>query len=316
MLKSNRGLIMAAVGWLIAVPCLWLLITDFASVSRSYESRAASASDYYAWQAEREISESCPGLAPKLQKDCVSNAEATARENQRSEQDLAAQKVTAWWTQIMGGAALVGMALSALGVALVWTTFREQRRTNEIAVDGYEAENRPVLILEFSKFTGAPLDNIGWWKSPVLLNVGKGPALIEQVDIECHAVPPAYTGSLQQLCDREIRAEIKNDVVGAGASYTCDPVVIKTAQFTINHGNVTDFKQGVYLSVIVKYRRAIGTSSTVYTTHVIARCLIRASVVIDGNTHFAMFTNSLPQPDEGIIVGLDLESVADGTRLT
>lgn len=122
-----------------------------ASVSRSYERRAANASDYYAGQAEREIGQSCPRLSPDLQKECVAKAEAAARENQRSEQDLAAQQVTAWWTQVMGGAALIGMALSAIGVALVWTTFREQRRATDLA--HAEAERARAEAKESGKLT-------------------------------------------------------------------------------------------------------------------------------------------------------------------
>lgn len=133
MLRSHRGIIIAVVAWLIAAPTLWLLIADLVSVSRSYERHATEASEYYAGEAEREIGQACPRLAPELQNDCVGKAETSARENQRREQELAAQKVTAWWTQIMGGAALIGMALSAIGVALVWTTFREQRRATNLA---------------------------------------------------------------------------------------------------------------------------------------------------------------------------------------
>ncbi|MFA6123960.1 MAG: hypothetical protein WCS75_05980 [Sphingomonas sp.] len=155
MLRSYRGIIIAVVGWLVAAPTLWLLIADLVSVSHSYERRATDASEYYARQAEREISQACPRLALKLQKDCVSKAEASARENQRSEQDLAAQKVTAWWTQIMGGAALIGMALSAIGVALVWTTFREQRRATNLAHD--EAERAKADSVESGKLAADAL---------------------------------------------------------------------------------------------------------------------------------------------------------------
>ena len=41
----------------------------------------------------------------------------------------------------MGIAALIGMGLSLVGVALVWTTFRETRKANEIA----KADERPWL---------------------------------------------------------------------------------------------------------------------------------------------------------------------------
>ncbi|MFC3579023.1 hypothetical protein [Sphingomonas hylomeconis] len=145
MLRGNRGNIIAVIGWLVAIPALWFLITDLTFVSRSYERYASNASNFYRDDAEHEIRDTCRQLAPELEKECIRKAEAAARENQRSEQDLSAQKVTAWWTQIMGGAALIGMALSAIGVALVWTTFRETQRANDINREAMIAGNRAWL---------------------------------------------------------------------------------------------------------------------------------------------------------------------------
>lgn len=75
--------------------------------------------------------------------------------NRRDYADLVAQQRSALWTGIMGLAALIGMALSAVGVWLIWTTFRETRRTAQIAQAALEHErsnakavNRPWLIVE------------------------------------------------------------------------------------------------------------------------------------------------------------------------
>jgi hypothetical protein len=48
---------------------------------------------------------------------------------------LAAQKITAWWTKVMGIAAMIGMALSTATVLLIWTTFRETKRAADAAAD-------------------------------------------------------------------------------------------------------------------------------------------------------------------------------------
>ena len=67
-------------------------------------------------------------------KKAVSEYRLKVRDNDREYRDLVAQQTSALWTGIMGIAALIGIALSALGVALVWTTFQETKRTNLIAM--------------------------------------------------------------------------------------------------------------------------------------------------------------------------------------
>lgn len=153
MPRSNRAILLAAVG--IAAFGLWFFVVDLASVSRSYERIAANASNHYRDDANKQIADTClrpPGIN---EPNCAREIQNSARENQREEQDLAAQKMTAWWTQIMGVAALIGMALSAVGVFLVWTTFRETRRTAEIArlnLASYQHAERGFVRIEKAHF--------------------------------------------------------------------------------------------------------------------------------------------------------------------
>jgi hypothetical protein len=114
-------------------------------VSDAYEHNASNASTHYAENAEKLIADTCRPLAAANQRKCIDQAEQSARENQRVEQDLAAQKVTAWWTKIMGVAALIGMALSAVGVFLVYTTFHETRQANLLS----KAQQRGRIAVNF-----------------------------------------------------------------------------------------------------------------------------------------------------------------------
>lgn len=127
---------------------LWLLIADLSTWSKWYEDDASDRSSQYAEYADKYIADRCIALAAQDQSDCEYKAKQASRENQRIEQDLAAQKVTAWWTTIMGAAALIGMGLSAVGIILVWTTFYETRKANEIAQQSHIAQTRPWLIVE------------------------------------------------------------------------------------------------------------------------------------------------------------------------
>jgi hypothetical protein len=87
----------------------------------------------------------CFRLAAGLQHDCVTKARNEATAYNREQQDLVAQRVTALWTKLMGGAAIVGMVLSAFGVFLVWTTFNATRQSNVIAREIGEAQVRAYL---------------------------------------------------------------------------------------------------------------------------------------------------------------------------
>jgi hypothetical protein len=76
-------------------------------------------------------------------KPCAPDEKAQQEnDNRRDYADLVAQRSSALWAKIMGIAALIGMGLSLIGVALVWTTFRETRRANQISSATTEAENR------------------------------------------------------------------------------------------------------------------------------------------------------------------------------
>jgi hypothetical protein len=109
--------------------------------STSLENEAAQRTKIHGQNAENRIERVC--ISPLAKPDCVEEARQAQRENEREEQDLAAQKVTAWWTKVMGIAALIGMALSAVGVWLVKTTFDETRKANDIARDA----NRPWVSI-------------------------------------------------------------------------------------------------------------------------------------------------------------------------
>lgn len=133
MLRGNRSAILATLGVAVFAAFFWFLVIDLRAVHSGIEERAAYNANKYTANANDKIGRSCVKLAPVEQLKCTEEAEQAARENQREEYDLAAQQTTSWWTQVMGVAALIGMALSAIGVALVWRTFREQKRTNDLA---------------------------------------------------------------------------------------------------------------------------------------------------------------------------------------
>lgn len=112
------------------------------SQQAAHEQEAKQRSADYAKYAADQIKQTCvwTGSPPLEQARCIKGAVAEyrlkTRDNQREYEDLAAQRTSAPWTGIMGLAAVIGMALSAIGVALVYTTFNETRLTNRICDEG------------------------------------------------------------------------------------------------------------------------------------------------------------------------------------
>ena len=134
MVRSDWGIVFAVVG----------IATLFGSVGYGlnrqafYEQEAQDRGANYAARAANQIEQSCLGIAPPQKTKCLKVAapeyRLKIRDNQREQDDLAAQQTSALWTKIMGVVAVFGTALSAIGVALVWTAFIETKRTNLIAM--------------------------------------------------------------------------------------------------------------------------------------------------------------------------------------
>lgn len=101
--------------------------------------------------------------------NCVNDARNAERENARDERDLEAQRVTALWTYVMGVAAITGMLLSAIGVGLVWTTFRETRESNKIA----KHAQRPWISIDaVPNYMKEGNGNINWECTMFFKNIG------------------------------------------------------------------------------------------------------------------------------------------------
>ena len=129
---------------------LFVFVLAFYGLSheRRYEQVAAQRAAQYAKYADNVLRQGCVGLVPKDQQACLTKNSAETNlqkhDNQRDEIDLVAQRKSALWTGIMGLAALIGMGLSAIGVWLIWTTFREAKRTADAALNANKiAENAP-----------------------------------------------------------------------------------------------------------------------------------------------------------------------------
>jgi hypothetical protein len=141
----------------ISIWTAYALINPAIHLERSYERQANTDTAYYAEKAQSEYAWDCLHAPSPARDKCRYEKAQSARNGQHSANDLEAQSVTAVWTRQMGFAAIIGVAVSIVGVILVWITFRATREGNEIAGDTAHRQLRAYI---------APLEATGhiWWE--------------------------------------------------------------------------------------------------------------------------------------------------------
>jgi hypothetical protein len=162
LLRALIALVILSVGGAVIVRGL--------TEQSEYEWSSNQRNSEYTAEAYGPAYDACLRLTDERQPDCITKANNEYRENERKEQDLIAQQTTAVWTFLMGCAAIIGMMLSALGVYLVWTTFEETRKSNDISNNNLRLQS----ALVFPKLEVIPEINIQLrvsdedWKPQVL----------------------------------------------------------------------------------------------------------------------------------------------------
>jgi hypothetical protein len=157
--RSTIGLIAVACVAVIGIAIAGLVILWGNTKQAEYERDAYQHSAEYARDTYGPEQNACVTLSAELQANCIAEARDKARNNERYEQDLVAQRTSAVWTFIMGSAAVVGMVLSTFGVYLVWTTFNATRDANKITreigkaqVGAYMSEDRVFVTSKDGEF--------------------------------------------------------------------------------------------------------------------------------------------------------------------
>lgn len=198
MSRSNRSVVPAVAGLAIVASGLWLLVRDLSAVDSAYRHSAADASIKYQRDAQAYMKERCFSPAGLREIDCASKAEEAAREGQRKEQDLAAQNITAWWTKVMGIAAMIGMALSAVGVWLIKATFDETKASVGVA-NAALTHARDATERQLRAYIGIESIGLGNADQPVdrfnlqIKNFGQTPA--KAVTLECSTLVVGLTNT-------------------------------------------------------------------------------------------------------------------------
>lgn len=146
-----------------------------------YEDAARNAASY-ARDAQYQIAAEC--RVPVTTQSCTREIEQARRANQRDEYDLYAQKAMALWTGIMGSMAVVGIALSGVGVYLIWRTWdatREAADNSRKTLAAYIAKERAILKMRVAQYVDDERIPGPFNFYVKIVNLGDSPAHLELV---------------------------------------------------------------------------------------------------------------------------------------
>lgn len=183
-IKDRGGLIAS-----FAVASLFVVIVvQLARVGQwEIDYDAASNAASYAADAKNDIAAECRGLTAQARDDCEDKINDPARANQRDEYDLAAQQTMALWTAIMGGMAVVGVALSGVGVYLIWRTWgatNEAASNSRKTLDRYIYRERAILRCGHATYQCLDDTPLSEGFQVAIINHGPSPAELESVEWE------------------------------------------------------------------------------------------------------------------------------------
>ena len=144
---SLLGYVLLGLGSLAVLGAAGWLINKGLSLQRGYERETAIAANQAANRARVQMHDQCAPLPAQAKEKCADEIGDAYRDYRHETRDLEAQRTSALWTAFMGAAALLGMAVSIIGVGLVWITFNATRRGNEIAEDTAKRQLRAYVCL-------------------------------------------------------------------------------------------------------------------------------------------------------------------------
>jgi hypothetical protein len=152
-------------GGLIAAILCAIIIGLGLSQSADYERQADNKRAEYAEYIGEKVAQDCIRIPHIERLRCVNEAFEAKRDYEADQYDLEAQRQSALWAYIMGAAAVIGVALSAIGVWLVKTTFDETRKANDLSAKFQRARIKVTLKIvdnvDFTYIVGIEAENIG-----------------------------------------------------------------------------------------------------------------------------------------------------------
>ncbi|MEM1051159.1 MAG: hypothetical protein AAGI28_03610 [Pseudomonadota bacterium] len=151
-----------------------------ATLQQQIELQASEAAKEYQDGAYISLECEARAIADASKPECLSAKAEAAKEAERNERDLEAQRTMAVWTQAMGKAAVIGTGVGILGLFLIFVTFWETRKAahagreaNDIArenshrqlraylgVTSVKVVSRTLIYVKIKNFGQTPATNV------------------------------------------------------------------------------------------------------------------------------------------------------------
>jgi hypothetical protein len=235
-----------------------------------YERQANNHSSENAKYTRDKITQTCVGTSRIEVIRCRYNAMDAQREYEYNQRDLVAQRQSALWAYIMGAAAVIGIALSAIGVWLVWTTFRATHRSAEIAqenLNAFREAERGHCEIKLSGGFKSDTSNIIKYSAEIS-NTGR--SMVKVVAIRYQSLTD------QTPTDKFGGATFEEFVLSEG----------KTRDRGISVQGISNITRFPFLGGYVEYRCKFGQMHKSYFCYAVTEARQGNGLIANGHTHW------------------------------
>jgi hypothetical protein len=132
--RSNEPATLGVFGAISALVLCCFIVGILAYSSGQETQRRDQTPAAYSEAAKRKAQEDCAGREGNAAFECIYEKVEASQQQSREEQDLTAQQKSANGTMITAALAFLGLIASVVGIGLVYTTFNETRKANDIAL--------------------------------------------------------------------------------------------------------------------------------------------------------------------------------------
>ena len=173
---NDRNKHLGYFGITTAILLCCLIVGCLAYISGRETERRDQTPAAYSDAAKNKAQQDCVRLEGDATFDCIYEKVKASQEQARSEQDLDAQQRSANGAAITAILAIIGLAVSIIGIGLVWSTFRVAHKSNIIAQTALDLESRPFVIPDGQIAHSMPEELGKIWVEFAYINIGKAPA--------------------------------------------------------------------------------------------------------------------------------------------
>lgn len=146
-------------------------------------------------EAQKDIGERCIGITGPIKQHCVNDIENAAKDKEKAEADLYAQRQMAEWAFAVGITGFISVFLSLFGIGFVWRSLELNRDAVQAATEGnsnslraMKADLRPWMQIDEISISNLRVTEtaIKFAASVKARNIGRSPADSVELRVSLH----------------------------------------------------------------------------------------------------------------------------------